>query len=233
MRDGDRGLPQWLPPFTPEAVIFDLDGVLVDSEHAWAEAEQAALYEFGGIRDPSLSARLLGCDPAQAAVVLAEAAGGVDAGELGHRIHAEVTRRLEAEVHACPGALSIVGALRGRIPVGVATNSPRSIADIVLDATDLASLLDVVVCRDDVARGKPDPDLYLAACRQAGVLPSASVAVEDSAAGLAAAAAAGLWTIGCSARLDPTSTEAHAVIASLLEIDADLFFARRRQEDTR
>lgn len=138
-------------------------------------------------------------------------------------MRAALPAELEASVDPLPGAVALVEDLRGRCPVGVASNSPSPLLRAALAATDLDGVFDVVVAADDVPRAKPAPDIYLEACRRLGAVPSQAVALEDSPTGVAAARAAGLYVIGIPFLPDvaleadqvETSLRSHAVRASL------------------
>lgn len=113
------------------------------------------------------------------------------AAELMALVHAEI----DAGAQALPGAHQLVAACAARVPVAVASNSPRSLVDMALTRAGLVDLLPTSVCAEDVQRGKPDPDLYLLACAKLGADPETSVAFEDSGTGAAAARAAGMFLI--------------------------------------
>ena len=95
-----------------------------------------------------------------------------------------------------PGAVELVEGLRGTVPIGIASNSPRALVEAALDAAGLDGRFDVILGVDDVRRPKPDAEIYLAACERLGGAPSRSIALEDSPTGVAAAHVAGLYVIG-------------------------------------
>lgn len=212
------------PPFVPQAVVFDLDGLLVDSEPAWEAAERALVTEdFGLAWDPAIRPLLLGRGPDDATRILADAVGA-DPREVARRILVRAVREIGRGVPARPGAADLLDALTGRVPVAVATNSRRVVADLCLSALPggLAGRIDAVVCVEDVARPKPAPDVYQEACRRLGADPGRCVAFEDSPVGSAAATAAGLWVVGVPS-LAGTVLDSDVLIASLAEVDpADL-----------
>lgn len=208
-----------MPPFRPEAVVFDLDGVLVDSEGLWAEAEQAVIEGLGRPWDPSIRPALLGLGAREAAELLAAHVGGIDPDQMDGLIRAEITRRFTEGVPVTDGAMELVEQLAGRIPVGVATNSRRSLAMIALKSSGFADLVDAFVSADDVARPKPAPDPYLRACELLSARPERSVAIEDSPTGAASAKAAGMWVIGCPSLDGQMLSAADAIVGSLRQID--------------
>ncbi|MDP9468017.1 MAG: HAD-IA family hydrolase, partial [Chloroflexota bacterium] len=120
-----------------------------------------------------------------------------------------------------PGALELVERLRGRVPLGLASNSPRRLVDAALRTAGLTDVFDAIVTADDVARAKPAPDLYLLACERLGVAPGEALALEDSASGVAAAKAAGLTCIAVPQFAEADVSAADRVIDSLEELLAE------------
>ncbi|MBA2317294.1 MAG: HAD family phosphatase [Euzebyales bacterium] len=207
------------PGFRPEAVVFDLDGLLVDSEDAWGRAERAVVEGLGCPWDPAVRTLLLGRGPADAAAVLAEFLDLHDPDEIGRRLLAAAEAEFRRGVPLLPGAGRLVAGLRGRLPLGVATNSLRRLAELAIASVALEGVFDAIVCADDVERPKPAPDLYTTACALLGADPARSVAFEDSPVGMRAARAAGLWVVGCPSFPGQPTDAAHAVIGSLREVD--------------
>jgi HAD superfamily hydrolase (TIGR01509 family) len=184
-------------PTTVAAVVFDCDGLLVETESRWTIAETAVFNAYGFPFGPEQKAMLLGRAVEEAAPDLAEYFGrpGEEeaiAAELLARVHREIADRADA----LPGALELVRACAARVPVAVASNSPRSLVDLALTPSGLGELLPVRVTIEDVERPKPWPDLYLEACLRLGAEPAASVAFEDSGTGTRSARAAGLYVVG-------------------------------------
>jgi len=178
------------------AVVFDMDGLLLDSEVAWEEAERELLALHGvELTDEERRASLgrsvdevivwytakIGWPPGRAPELLAELM--------------RLVRERYAEIAPMPGARELIERLRGRVRLGMASNTDRSLVDHALAATGLAEVFDAVVTASDVDRPKPAPDLYLLACERLGVRPDEAVALEDSETGVAAAKAAGLVCI--------------------------------------
>lgn len=210
------------PPFAPRAVVFDLDGLLVDSEPLWAEAEHAVVASFGGRWTPEIQEILLGKGPLDAATSLAAILGVSDPFEVERRMLASAVEHFELGVGVRPGVERLVRALHGRLPIGVATNSRRVIADIALSWTGIADAIDTVVAAEDVARPKPAPDPYEAACARLGVEASRAVAFEDSPLGTQSARAAGMWVIGCPSLPGVDLPDAHVLVSTLHDVDPDL-----------
>ena len=186
---GDRSLGA-------DAVVFDLDGVLVDSERCWLEAERRGVEELGGRWGAARADELFGTAPEAATRALASRVGltGREV-ELGHAVYRAALEVFAAEVIVMPGAAEVVRHLAERVPVAVATNAPAAIARISLDVAGLHDRLTALVTVDDVEAGKPDPAVYLRAVDLLGVEPARALAVDDSPAGLTAAVAAGLRTV--------------------------------------
>jgi HAD superfamily hydrolase (TIGR01509 family) len=137
------------------------------------------------------------------------------ADELGQELLDLVARRLVTESTPMTGAAELVRALRGRVPVAVASNTPGPLVRGALECAGVAELFEVVVTADEVAEPKPSPDVYLRACELLGASPAASVALEDSPTGVAAARAAGMYVIGVPSFPGVRLDEADLVAASL------------------
>jgi HAD superfamily hydrolase (TIGR01509 family) len=180
------------------AVVFDNDGLLLDTEEAWTRAE-AALFERHGSRFTIEHKReLIGTSPTASAGKLEVMLGMPGQGAaLMEELHDQVMEEALAGVPPRPGALELVEAVRAAgLPVGVASNSARAFVERVLSVAGLLDgHFDVVVTADDVENPKPAPDLYLAACAALGAEPERAAALEDSATGAAAAIAAGMYVI--------------------------------------
>lgn len=181
-------------PTAPEAVVFDCDGLLVDTESRWSVVEAAVFAEHGHPFGPEQKALVIGRTVDSAAEVMAKHFGRPEAAadlaaELLRRAHAEIARAAAP----LPGARELVLACRAAVPVAVASNSPRELLDAALESAGLAGYFSHSFAADEVRSPKPAPDLYLAACEALGVAPERCVAFEDSATGVAAARAAGLY----------------------------------------
>lgn len=185
------------PVDAPEGVVFDCDGLLLDTESCWTRGEQALFARYGLVFTPEHKRRLLGTAGAVTAGILEEL---LDRPGQGRQLAAEMVALAWDEVargaRPQPGAARLVAALRGRVPIAVASNSPHGLVDVALEASGLSGVFDVVIGVDDVEHPKPAPDIYEAACRHLAVSPERSVALEDSPTGVASAQGAGLWVIG-------------------------------------
>jgi HAD superfamily hydrolase (TIGR01509 family) len=179
-----------------EAVVFDLDGVLVDSEHVWDEVREQLARERGGRWHDRAQADMMGMSSIEWSRYMHDVIGLVEAPE---EINAEVVRRMEARysesLPLIEGAVPAVRRVAASFRLGLASSSNRRIIDAVLEAADIASLFEVTVSSEEVERGKPAPDVYLEAASRLGVDPGSCAAVEDSGNGIRAAKAAGMWVV--------------------------------------
>jgi HAD superfamily hydrolase (TIGR01509 family) len=181
-----------------DAVVFDNDGLLLDTEDAWTRAEQALFERHGGIFTIEHKRDLIGTSPTTSAAkleVMLDMPGRGAA--LMDELHDLVMEESLAGVPPRPGALELLESVRAAgLPVGVASNSAREFVERVLSGAGLLDgRFDVVVTANDVQHPKPAPDLYLAACSAIGAEPRRSAALEDSATGVAAARAAGMYVV--------------------------------------
>ena len=204
-----------------EAVVFDMDGVLVDTEHLWDEVREALTREWGGRYTPEAQEAMMGMSSLEWSRYLHEVVGLREAPET---INAEVVRRMliryETELPVVPGAVEAVDRLAAAgLRLALASSSNRELIDAVLRALELTALFEVTVSSEEVARGKPAPDVYLEAARRLRVEPARCAAVEDSASGIRAAKAAGMRVIAYPNRHYPPAAEvlalADGVLASL------------------
>lgn len=209
--------------------MFDLDGLLVDSEDAWGVAERRVVEGYGKPWDPEVRTAMLGTGAMEGATVLAEYLGVPDPREVARRLLTAAVAEFQHGIAARRGARDLVEALRERgVPVGVATNARRVLAELSLTGSGLGALADTVVCAEDVARPKPAPDPYLAACAALGAEPGRCVGLEDSPVGVAAIKAAGLYAVGCPSMPGVTLAAADAEVASLADIDVDALLGTAR-----
>lgn len=182
----------------PQAVVFDNDGLLLDTEIAWTRAEEALFAHHGSVFTMEHKRELIGSSHSVAAGMLELMLGQPGQGvalmdELHERVMAEATHDIEPR----PGAVALVDALLAAgIPIAVASNSQRVFLDRVLQTSGMASRFAVTVAGDEIPNPKPAPDIYLEACRRLGAEPARSVGLEDSPVGALAAKAAGLTVIG-------------------------------------
>ncbi len=179
------------------AVVFDMDGVLVDTEHLWDEVREELTTEWGGRYTPEAQEAMMGMSSLEWSRYLHETVGLREPPET---INAEVVRRMlaryEVDLPVVPGAVEAVRRLDAvGYRLAVASSSNRVLIDAVLRRLELATLFEVTVSSEEVERGKPAPDVYLETAQRLAVDPTRCVAVEDSASGIRAARAAGMRVI--------------------------------------
>ena len=197
------------------AVVFDLDGVLVDSEPVWEEVRRAFVAAHGGTWQPDTQQRLMGMSTSEWAEYLSGELGvRLPAAEVARGVVEQMARRYEEDgVPLMPGAVDAVRRLESRWPLGLASSSPRVLIDVVLARTGLAASFGATVSTEEVARGKPEPDGYLLAAGRLGVDPAGCAAVEDSSNGLRSAHAAGMRVIAVPHPRYPPAPDALALAA--------------------
>jgi HAD superfamily hydrolase (TIGR01509 family) len=181
-----------------DAVVFDNDGLLLDTEEAWTRAEKTLFERHGGTFTIEHKRGLIGSSPATTATKLEAMLDMPGRGAaLVEELHDLVMEESLAGVPPRPGALELLEAVRAAgLPVGVASNSAREFVERVLSVAGLLDgHFDVVVTANDVEHPKPAPDLYLAACAALGAEPERSAALEDSGTGVEAARAAGMFVV--------------------------------------
>ncbi|MEU7897783.1 HAD family phosphatase [Nonomuraea sp. NPDC049152] len=203
-------------------VIFDLDGVLVDSEPVWEEVRRAFVADHGGTWLPETQSRLMGMSTGEWAAYLAELGVRLPPDEIAAGVVAQMAERYRHGVPLMPGAKEAVARLAEHRPLGLASSSPRALIDVVLDATGLGAFFTATVSTEEVAHGKPAPDGYLEAARRMGVEPGDCVAVEDSSNGLRSAAAAGMRVIAVPHPRYPPAPDALALATAVARTLDDL-----------
>ncbi len=179
-----------------EAVVFDLDGVLIDSEPVWEQVRRQVVASRGGHWAADAQQRLMGMSTGEWAAYLGEDLGvGLPPETIAALVIERMAARYTEHLPLMPGAVEAVRRLAARWPLGLASSSPLSLIDTVLDAAALRECFATVLSTEQAARGKPAPDIYLAVCERLGRRPQRCAAVEDSTNGLRSAAAAGLRVI--------------------------------------
>ncbi|MFD6071480.1 HAD family hydrolase [Amycolatopsis lurida] len=181
----------------PRAVVFDCDGLLMDTEPCWSVAETELFARRGLPFGADEKALVIGKSLPAAADAMAAAFGEPDAGaEIADELLRLVTEVVTAKAEAMPGARELVELTAAAVPVAVASNSPRALLDAALLRGDLAGMFPVKLAADEVTAPKPDPEMYLTACALLNVEPADALAFEDSETGLRSARAAGVPVIG-------------------------------------
>jgi HAD superfamily hydrolase (TIGR01509 family) len=214
-----------------EAVIFDLDGVILETEQVWDDVREGLARERGGRWSERAQADMMGMSSMEWSAYMHDV---VALPESPDEISAEVVRRMlaryEARLPLVDGAVAAVRRVAARWPLGLASSSNRELIDRALDVSGLAELFAATVSSEEVARGKPAPDVYLEAARRLGIEPSRCGAVEDSASGIRSACDAGLFVVAIPNRAFPPPAEvlglAGAVLDSISELEPETFDAR-------
>jgi HAD superfamily hydrolase (TIGR01509 family) len=192
-----------------EAVVFDLDGVLLDSEQVWDEVRAQLVRERGGRWHDRAQRDMMGMSSREWSRYMHDE---LDVPEPPEQISAEVVRRLEARYRRrlplLPGGREAVERLAARWQLGLASSSNRELIDFALELMGVAQLFRAAVSSEEVARGKPAPDVYLEAASRLGVEPSRAAAIEDSHNGILAAEAAGMRVIAIPNPHFPPSEDA-------------------------
>jgi HAD superfamily hydrolase (TIGR01509 family) len=210
-----------------EAVVFDLDGLLLDSEQLWDEAREELARERGGRWHEQAQRDMMGMSSPEWSRYMHDVIGLREPPE---EIDAEVVRRIELRYRErlplLPGAVGAVERLAARWPLGLATSSNRPIIDLVLEVSGLGRFFRATVSSEEVPRGKPAPDVFLEAARRLGVAPERTAVVEDSENGILAGRAAGMSVVAIPNPHFPPSEEAlaaaHVVLGSLEELTPEV-----------
>ncbi|MEZ0493114.1 HAD family hydrolase [Kineococcus sp. TBRC 1896] len=215
--------PVTAPESLPAAVLWDMDGTLVDTEPHWIAAETSLLGRYGAAWSHEQALALVGSALPDSGRVLAEhverSTGVVlDAGAVVDELVEAVIAQVRAAVVWRPGALDLLGALgEAGVPCALVTMSYRNLAGTV--AAMLPGAFSVVVAGDEVERGKPAPDPYLRAAELLGVDPGDCVVVEDSPTGVASGEAAGAHVLACPHMVPIPAAPGRSRVASLAEVD--------------
>jgi HAD superfamily hydrolase (TIGR01509 family) len=201
----------------PAAVVFDCDGLLLDTESAWTRAEEVLYRRHGSAFTLEHKRELLGTSGPRARAILERHLGMEGRGdELMVELVELVTPEVARSAPPQPGAPELVAALRAAgVPVGLASNSSRAHVDLALEVSGLAGAFDSILVAHDVARPKPAPDVYLASCAALGAPPEQAVGLEDSHTGVAAVLAAGMTCVAVPSIPGLELPEAHVIAPSL------------------
>jgi len=216
-----------------DAVVFDLDGVIIDSEELWDEVREGLARERGGRWSEQAQADMMGMSSTEWSRYMHEVVG---LPEPPDEINREVVRRMlvrySEHLPLIDGAVAAVKRVAADWPLGVASSSNRELIDQVLELSGLAPYFKVTVSSEEAARGKPAPDVYLEAARRLGVEPVRSVAIEDSTSGIRSAHAAGMHVVAIPNRAFPPPADvlalADVVLESIKELDPDVVKAAKR-----
>jgi len=217
-----------------EAVVFDMDGVLIDSEPVWERVRRSFVADHGGRWLPGAQDAMMGMSTAEwSAYVSADLGTGVAPATVAELVVGAMAAAYTEHLPLLPGAAGAVRALGARWPLAVASSSPRSLIETVLATAGLAPAFAAIVSSEEVAAGKPAPDVYLAAAERLGFPATACAAVEDSSYGLRAAAAAGCAVIAIPRPEYPPAPDAlgsaRLVLRSLTDLTPDTISALDRR----
>jgi HAD superfamily hydrolase (TIGR01509 family) len=213
--------PLALPgPF--RAVVFDMDGLLLDTEHLWVESEAELLERHGSRFTAADHEATHGRAMAESVAIYAKRLGGLDPAVLEAELLAIMHAHYDNGAALRPGAEALVRGLVGRVRLGVASSTTAPLVRLGLERAGLLDAFEVVTSGADLGRSKPFPDAYLEACRVLEVSPSEAIAFEDSPVGVMAAVAAGMVVVAVPDRpgVEPVlrAAGAHHVVASLADV---------------
>jgi HAD superfamily hydrolase (TIGR01509 family) len=209
------------------AVVFDLDGVIVDSEQVWDDVREEYVLETGGTYTASATRDMMGMSSVEWSRYMADELGVPGSPE---EINAEIVRRMLARYGDAPplidGAVGAVHMAAARWPLAIASSSNPELIEVVLRAAGLREFFPVTVSSQEVARGKPAPDVYLEAADRLAVEPARCAAVEDSHNGIRSAKAAGMRVVAVPNLHFPPDEEALAradvVVSSVAALTPEL-----------
>ena len=206
-----------------DAVVFDLDGLLIETEEIWDEVREALARERGGRWSETAQRDMMGMSSTEWSRYMHERVGLAESPEeINDLVVERMADRYREALPLLPGAVEAVERLAARWPLGVASSSNRPLIDLVLEVSGLAPLFQATVSSEEVGRGKPAPDVYVEAARRLGVAPERAAAIEDSEAGIRSASAAGMRVVAIPNRSFRPSDEALAHADVVLGSLADL-----------
>jgi HAD superfamily hydrolase (TIGR01509 family) len=206
-----------------EAVVFDMDGVLIDSEPVWERVRRGFVAARGGRWPDDAQDRMMGMSTAEWSTYISQDFGlSLSAAQVAEQVVAAMAAEYRQHLPLLPGAVDTVRALAGRYRLAVASSSPKSLIEAVLDASALRPAFAAAVSSEEVPRGKPAPDVYVEAVGRLGVPGASCAAVEDSSNGLRSAAAAGLTVIAVPRPEYPPAPDALAQARIVLDSLTDL-----------
>ena len=211
----------------PEAVVFDLDGVLLDSEQLWTESKQELVRESGGRWRADAPTAMMGMSSREWSRYMRDELGvDMDVDEINREVVRRMKERYRERLPLLPGAVEAVRTLGRRWPLGLASSANREIIDFALDAAGLADEFSATVSSEEVQRGKPAPDVYLEAAHRLGVQADRCVAIEDSSNGMRSAAAAGMAVLAVPNQHYPPDDDSLALagarVDTLVEVTPEL-----------
>jgi HAD superfamily hydrolase (TIGR01509 family) len=203
-----------------DAVVFDLDGVILDTEELWDEVREGLVQERGGHWSDRAQADMMGMSSTEWSRYMHDELGVADPPEeISHEVVRQMLERYVERLPLIDGAAQAVKRMAARWPLGLASSSNRELIDRALELSGLDEFFRVTVSSEEVARGKPAPDVYLEAMRRLGI--GEGVAIEDSENGIKSAHAAGLRVIAIPNPHFPPADDALALADEILpDLDA-------------
>jgi HAD superfamily hydrolase (TIGR01509 family) len=208
-----------------EAVVFDLDGILIDSEPVWEDVRRGFVAEHGGTWPADAQRRLMGMSTPEWAAYLVEMGVDLPPKEIARGVIGRMGERYKEKLPLLPGAVEAVQRMADRWPLGLASSSPPRLIELALERSGLDQRFQVMLSTEDVPRGKPSPDIYVTVTERMGVEPERSVAIEDSSNGLRAAKAAGMRVVAVPRPQYPPERDALAgadlVLFGLKQLSVD------------
>jgi HAD superfamily hydrolase (TIGR01509 family) len=204
-------------------VVFDMDGVLLDSEQLWQQSKQELVRDRGGSwREDAAHAMIGMSSPEWSRYMHDELGVPLDVEEINRDVVLRMERHYRENLPLLPGAVATVRSLRRRWPLALASSANREIIDLALDVSGLSDQFQVTVSSEEVARGKPAPDVYLEAARRLDVAAAQCVAVEDSGNGVRSAAAAGMAVIAVPNPHYPPDEDALELAAARVDVVGEI-----------
>ncbi|MBI2691190.1 MAG: HAD family phosphatase [Solirubrobacterales bacterium] len=206
-----------------DAVIFDMDGVIVDSEALWDEAREDLVKETGGRWGTNSQEAMMGMASHEWSVyVRDELQVPMSAEDISREVVARLEALYRADLPLIEGSAEAVRAAAERWPVAIASSSNRELIDLIAELAGIADMLSTTVSSEEAGRGKPAPDVFLMAAEQLGVDPANCVVIEDSANGIRAGVAAGMKVIAAPNKDFPPSQDALDLATLVLDRVADI-----------
>jgi HAD superfamily hydrolase (TIGR01509 family) len=209
-----------------EAVAFDLDGTLIESELRWAAARREVTVDAGGTWTEEAQPAMMGLSTAEWIAYMQRQLGvELPDDQIRGRVLDRIETSYREQLPMIPGAAAAVRRLSARWRLAVASSSPRELIELVVGLAGIADAFAVILSSAEVARGKPSPDVYLRACELLGAAPAATAAIEDSGPGVRSAAAAGMPVVLIPGSEYPTAPEvldeADLVLDTIEELDPE------------
>lgn len=196
---------------TIDAVVFDLDGVLIDSEPVWEEVRREVVADHGGQWQPDSQRRLMGMSTREWSRYLARELGvDMPPQDVAELVIGRMEERYDDHLPLIRGAQEAVQRCAGRWPLGLASSSPERLIRVALERAGIHQLFAQTLSTEQVARGKPAPDVYLEVADRLGVPPARCAVVEDSTNGMRSAKAAGMWLVAIPRPRYPPEADALA-----------------------